>query len=319
MTSRVTRPVTPAPATVMVLGGAGFLGTALVEDLWREGREVHVADLAAAVDARGLERATSVHAVSLEDGAGLLHAMEACRPDVVVDLAYLVGPPAEESVARATRVNLLGPALAMQAAHAAGVRRYVQASSIAVYGPSTEAWGRPVTESDMLPLPQHETTYGAFKCVNEFQLRTFTAQTGLETSSVRLSVVLGPAKTRGLATWPGRALADARAGVREHEVPVPSGARINLIAAQDAVTLVRRVVDHPRPGAIYNSGGHDVSAEDVVALIASRCPATLFTFDEDAANIPFVHSVSNDLARADLGLQLEPLVETVDRFLGMPR
>ncbi|WP_381802300.1 NAD-dependent epimerase/dehydratase family protein [Streptomyces niveus] len=281
----------------VVVGGAGFLGRALVRDLADAGHTFHVVDLPDSLAGHPVEGATSCRGVSTENGAELARVLRLIRPDIVVDLAYLVGPPAEEDVALATHVNLVGPIHSMRAAQQAGARLYVQASSIAVYGPSTERWGREVTEEDMLPLGHHVTTYGAFKCVNEFQLARFAAETGMRTTSVRLSIVLGPGRGRGLATWSSRFLADVGAGKRHHHIPVPGSARSSLLSAHDAVRFLRLVSAHPRPRAVYNSGGHDLSAHEIAAHARRLHPGIRVVFDESATNIPFVHAVSHTRAR----------------------
>jgi nucleoside-diphosphate-sugar epimerase len=288
-----------------------------VRHLAAAGHPVHVIDLPSALSTGTVHGATSSHAASTEDAEGLAAAVASCRPAVVVDLAYLVGSPAEESISLATRANLMGPLNAMRATHEAGARRYVLASSIAVYGPSTELWGRAVTENDMLPLDQHETTYGAFKCVNEFQLASIAAETGLTASSVRLSIVMGASRRRGLATWPSHFLSEVGTGRRQHRIPVPSSGRCNLISTSDAVRLLHLVSVHPQPRAIYNSGGHELSARDLANLARRSHPGIEVAFDEHARNIPFVHAVDNTRARDHLGFSLQGAADLVGGFTKM--
>lgn len=303
------------PRVCAVIGGAGFLGRELTRQLDRNGWRVHVVDREDSC-ANSVPGAASTHAASTTDSERLKAVLAKAAPEVVFDLAYLVGKPAEESILAATQNNLLGPAHVMDAARAAGASRYVYASSIAVYGPGDRRWGRPVRETDQLALDAHTTAYGAFKCTNEFQARAFASQSGLRCTSVRLSIVLGPGRSRGLATWSSRVLDEVQAGRREVSVPVPAAARCNVLTCADAVELLRRVAEHPSPGPVYNSGGHDVSAAEFTDVVRRLRPSVAFDYAEGAPNIPFVSDICAELAAHDLGFSPKPLAESVQELLG---
>lgn len=297
----------------LLLGGGGFVGRALARDLAAHGHEVHV------IEVPGAGQPHVSGARSTQEFPPTAHDVRAAhmarlQPDIVVDLAYLVGSTAEADLALATQRNVVDPLRAMGAAHRAGVRRYVQASSIAVYGPDQSAWGREVTEADMLPLDQHTTNYGALKCVNEFQLARFAAETGIVCSSVRLSIVVGAFRRHGLASWPSRLLTEVAVGTDDVHVPVPSTARASVLLARDAARLIRLVSDHPNPQAVYNSGGHDVSARELTDLAEAHGRSTAIRFEEDAPTPPFLSAVSGARASRDLGFALgdvRRLVQTV--------
>jgi UDP-glucose 4-epimerase len=173
---------------VLVTGGAGFIGSNLVEALVASGDEVHVLD---------------------DVSTGSLHNLADIRPDpnviigdirdhelvvdAVRDIEVVVHLAALPSVARSVRdpvtthrVNVDGTLNVLQAARRAGVRRVVYASSSSVYGDTP----RLPKDEDMPLSPQ--SPYAASKAAGEGYCRAFARVYGLETVSLRLFNVFGP-------------------------------------------------------------------------------------------------------------------------------
>jgi UDP-glucose 4-epimerase len=175
-----------------VTGGAGFIGSNLVDALIADGADVLVIDdfshgslpnLSDAVS-RGAELAE----VDVRDGARVHRAMLAFRPDVVFHLAAQIDvrtsmvEPAMDAA-----VNVLGSVNVFAAALAAGTRRVVNTSTGgAIYG-----------ETDLVPTP--ETTpadpisaYGLSKQTAERYGRWFRRSHGLDVVTLRYGNVYGP-------------------------------------------------------------------------------------------------------------------------------
>ncbi len=180
-------------ARYLVTGGAGFIGSNLVDALLDMGHEVTVLDDLSTGKAENLAHVQGeVRLVegSILDGAALREAMEGA--DYVLHHAALVSvAKSVEAPALTQDVNARGSLSVLEAAKAAGVRRVVMASSSAVYG---DGPGQPKSE-DMLPRP--ESPYAATKLAMEHWGRLYTTLYGLEVVSLRYFNVFGPRQDPG--------------------------------------------------------------------------------------------------------------------------
>ena len=174
-------------ALYVVTGGAGFIGSHLVEELLRRGARVRVAD-----DFSTGRRANLAHLAGVDliegDLADPAVAAAACRgADYVLHQAAI--PSVPRSVAdpvTSNRANVDATLNVLVAARDAGARRLVFAGSSSAYG-------------DTPVLPKHEdmptrplSPYALQKVVGEEYLRLFTRLYGLETVTIRYFNVFGP-------------------------------------------------------------------------------------------------------------------------------
>ncbi|MDH2427792.1 NAD-dependent epimerase/dehydratase family protein [Sphaerisporangium sp. TRM90804] len=176
---------------VLVTGGAGFIGSTLVDRLLADGHDVAVVDDLSSghrsnVDAAAESPNFRLHDLDIRQPA-LVGLAAGWRPEVVCHLAAQISVRA--SVAdpvRDARVNVEGTVNVLEAARAAGARKVVYASSVAVYG-------RPAA----IPVPGDAATdprspYAASKLSGESYLATYRALYGLESTTLVLSNVYGP-------------------------------------------------------------------------------------------------------------------------------
>ena len=175
------------PETYLVTGGAGFIGSHLVEHLVRRGAAVRVVDNFVTGNRNNL---AGLEAVELIEG-DLADAEVARRS--VAGVAYVLHQAAIPSVPRSVedpltshRANIDATLQLLIAARDAGVRRVVYAASSSAYG-------------DTPTLPKVETMataprspYALQKLVGEQYAELFTKLYGLETASIRYFNVFGP-------------------------------------------------------------------------------------------------------------------------------
>jgi UDP-glucose 4-epimerase len=176
---------------VLVTGGAGFIGSHLVDRLLADGHRVTVLDdlssgrTANLRDAFGTGRCELVEADVTTPAAAA--AVAAARPEVLVHLAAQID--VRVSVADPVRdaaVNVLGTVTMLEAARVAGARKVLFASSVAVYGPPARL---PITEADPTnPL----SPYAASKLAGELYLRQYHSLYGLDTTAMVLTNTYGP-------------------------------------------------------------------------------------------------------------------------------
>lgn len=176
---------------VLVTGGAGFIGSNLVDRLLAEGHEVAVVDDLSSGGRDNLAQAAGtgrlrLHELDIRDPALVALAAE-LRPEVVCHLAAQIS--VRKSVADPVldaSLNVTGTAAVLTAAREGGARKVVFASSVAVYG-------RPQT----IPVPAGAPTdprspYAASKLSGETYLAAFRGLYGMEYTTLVLANVYGP-------------------------------------------------------------------------------------------------------------------------------
>jgi len=172
-------------STTLVTGGAGFIGSHLVEALRTEGRSVRVLDDLSSGHRRNLLEGVDFVEASIEDEVAVRSAMAGC--DTVFHLAAEVSVPRTmEDPSRAFAINLAGTETVFRAAGEAGVRSVVFASSAAVYGPSPSL---PSREGDPVDCA---SPYAAHKAAGELLLQAYARRYGFHGASLRFFNVFGP-------------------------------------------------------------------------------------------------------------------------------
>jgi nucleoside-diphosphate-sugar epimerase len=172
----------------LVTGGAGFIGSNMVDELVRRGHEVVVLDdLSAGKEANlaGVRSKINLHVGSITDLAKLQSACVGA--DYVIHLAARTSVPRSvKDPLETNKVNIDGTLNVLVAARDAKVRRFVYAASSSAYG---ETPTLPKVES----MPSEPISpYGVTKYVGELYAQVFGRVYGLENASVRYFNVFGP-------------------------------------------------------------------------------------------------------------------------------
>ncbi len=193
------------PARVLVTGGAGFIGSSMVDRLLSEGREVWAYDsfdafYPEALKHENLQEAARSPAFQLvrgdiRDAERIERLLREVRFDAVVHLAALAGvrPSLERPVAYSD-VNVNGTTLLLDACARHGVRRFLFASSSSVYGERSQG---PFSESDRVERPI--SPYAATKRAGELIAHTFHHAFDLEITCARIFTAYGPRQRPDLA------------------------------------------------------------------------------------------------------------------------
>jgi UDP-glucose 4-epimerase len=170
---------------ILVTGGAGFIGSHLVEHF--QGRaEVRVLD--------------NLRSGFRQNLAGLKHEFieasildrDAVRSavrgmDYVFHLAAMISVP--ESMSKpveCNEINALGTLVVLEEATRAGVKKFILSSSAAIYGDN------PVVPKTETMLAEPKSPYAVTKLDGEFYCKMFTADGRLQTASLRYFNVFGP-------------------------------------------------------------------------------------------------------------------------------
>lgn len=172
----------------LVTGGAGFIGSHIVEELLRGGHSVRVLDDFSSGTRKNLDPFQGDLEIlegDLRDAAAVQAAVRGV--ELVFHLAAFVSVPQSMSDPETCfAVNVGGTVTLLEAARRAGTRKVVISSSTAVYG-DTDVF--PTTEETPLrPL----SPYAVSKQVNELYARLYTHTLGLPVTALRYFNVYGP-------------------------------------------------------------------------------------------------------------------------------
>jgi UDP-glucose 4-epimerase len=240
----------------LVTGGAGFIGSNLVDALLDRGDEVTIIDdlsggsLANVEEALG--RGATLHEVDIRDAGLVRSVFEDERPEVVFHLAAQVDVRKSlEDPAFDARTNVEGTINVLEAARVTKVRRFVNTSTGgAIYG-----------EGDHVPVPTPETVeaepmsaYGQSKFCGERYVRWEKRLYGMSTVTLRYGNVFGPRQNPHgdagvIAIFCGRAL--------EGQAPKVFGDGTqtrDYIFVGDVVAANLLAADHADAGGEFNIG-----------------------------------------------------------------
>jgi nucleoside-diphosphate-sugar epimerase len=292
--------------TVVVTGGAGYVGTPLCEALLESGREVRVLDsllhgqeaIAAHLEGLGAD----VRRTDLRDEDARRAALTGA--DAVVHLAAIVGDPAcARDPELAHEVNVEGTRKLVADARALGVGRIVFASTCSNYGRMTDPTV-PITEDgELAPVSLYaEQKVGMEKALLEGD------QDGTAATCLRFATVYGVAPRMRFDLTVNEFTRDLWAD-RELEVFGEQFWR-PYVHVRDAGRAVLRVLDEPQgalAGEVFNVGrsGENYTKKDLVEEIGRRLPGRgevrYVRRDED----PRDYKVSFDKIRERLGFEPE--------------
>jgi UDP-glucose 4-epimerase len=290
----------------LVTGGAGFIGSNLVDALVARGDQVAVIDDISTGRRENLEQALAQGAELIEldirDAQAVAAAVERTRPEVIfhlaaqIDVRKSVADPAND-----LRVNVEGTINVLSAAQASGVRRLVNTSTGgAIYG-----------EAQIIPAPEEhpvapEAPYGLSKFCAENYCALFTRLHGLSTVSLRYGNVYGPrqdplGEAGVVAIFCGKLLQGGRPTIYGDGTQTR-----DYVYVGDVVDANLRAGDAEVTGS-YNVGrGVETSVLDIVHALAAHS-SNGFEADHAPARTGEVQHIALDTSRtrAELGWEAQ--------------
>jgi UDP-glucose 4-epimerase len=277
---------------VLVTGGAGFIGSHVVDKLILAGHEPRIFDL---VDSPYHE-AGAVETVigDLDDPDAVAAALVDC--DAVAHLAAMAD--VNEVVAAPARtdlVNVRGTFTLLEAGRETGLERFLYASTVWVYGnaPGPE----PHDEETPFVLPPH--LYTATKLAGEMYCRAYQSLYGLSTTILRFGIPYGP-RARPAAVVPAF-IGRARAG-EPLTISGDGSQSRQFVYVEDLAEGMVAALAPAGAGRVYNLVGEEsVSVRQIADTVRELvAPVELIHGPERPADL-HIGLVSGERARRELG------------------
>ncbi len=261
------------PERILVTGGAGFIGSHLVESLLADGHAVHVVDDLSTGDLDNLAAVRDHPDLHLVVDTVLNHPMmdrEVGHVDRVVHLAAAVGVKKimQEPVGTIT-TNVRGTEIVLDICHQHGVPLYI-ASTSEIYG---KAGDRLHEDHDrvMGSVRHRRWAYACTKVLDEFLALAYHQEKGLPVILGRFFNTVGP---RQSPEWGMVVPTFVRQALRGEPITVygPGTQRRCFCHVSDAVRAVRGLLDHPGAiGEVYNIGSEEeVSIRELAERIRDQ-------------------------------------------------
>jgi UDP-glucuronate 4-epimerase len=188
---------------ILVTGGAGFIGSHLVERLLAAGHTVAILDdfndfydpQIKQANIAGFAKDVAVHHVDLRDAASVRNLFHREKFEVIAHLAARAGVrPSIQYPQLYYDTNVSGTLHLLEAARVTGAQRFIFASSSSVYGAS-----KTVPFSEDQHLTQTLSPYAATKIAGEFLCSTYSHLYQLRVVALRYFTVYGPRQRPDLA------------------------------------------------------------------------------------------------------------------------
>jgi UDP-glucuronate 4-epimerase len=234
---------------ILLTGGAGFIGSHLLEKLLARGDEISVVDdfndyYDPAIKRRNLPKGGfRLHERDIRDAAPIV--LEE-KPDLLIHLAARAGVrPSQKDPALYESVNVAGTLGLLEACRRAGVPRFIFASSSSVYGDGKT----PSREDDEALQPV--SFYGVTKLMGEHYVRVYSRLHGLHATCLRFFTVYGPRQRPDMAI---HAFTASIAAGREIPMFGDGSTERDYTFITDIVQGLLGAVDHDEPYAVYNLG-----------------------------------------------------------------
>jgi UDP-glucuronate 4-epimerase len=306
----------------LVTGGAGFIGSHLVDRLLTEDGEVVVLDNFDSFYDESRKRANLADASrsprfrlvegDIREAALVDRLLREFRPDAVVHLAARAGVrPSIEQPALYADVNVNGTVRLLEAACRLDPKpRFVYASSSSVYGDRDSV---PFRETDNVDHPV--SPYAATKKACELLAHTFHHLHGLPTTGLRFFTAYGPRNRPDLAIA-------KFAGLIDRGEPVPmfgdGTTRRDYTFVEDIVDGIVRAVENCKNYHIYNLGNSDpVELRTLIRLIGEALgkEPTIRRLPEQPGDVRQTYA-DVSLAESELGYRPStPFPEGLRRFV----
>jgi nucleoside-diphosphate-sugar epimerase len=262
---------------VLVTGGRGFIGRAVVKLLQDSGCGVVSLDVAPGVNSSARRHEVEC---DISDARQLRRVFEIESIGEIIHLAAILPTAVQREPALATEVNVHGSLNLLEMARRFGVRRFVFGSSLSVYGTCGE--DQVVSEADRAAP---EDLYGAAKLYVE-QLGVAYRQHGSEFISLRIGRVVGSGARSAASAWRSQIFEYLPStGAEEIIVPYVGSERVLLVHVDDVARMLVELLRATKPvHSVYNAACESVVVADLKREVEKLNPCITVGLGEGYAS-----------------------------------
>ena len=241
---------------ILVTGADGFVGRSVGTQLSGQnldfiGADRHAPEPCDVTDRQELDRLFRKHPI-----------------DTVIHLAAMLPSACRRNPPEATRVNVMGSVVLLEAAAAFGVKRFVFGSSISIYGPA---------QGDI-------DVYGAGKRYVEICGQNMARAKGLKFVSLRIATVVGPGARHTASPWRSEIFEKLGTGARQR-IAIPFGAAdiLSLVYVEDVASMLILLATRSEvPCGVYDTPAENWRIQDLKQAIEAVDPHVTIDLDDTA-------------------------------------
>ena len=263
--------MTGAPGRILIIGGAGFVGTRVAARLAVRGIASRLLDLPAAFARSGVSSCAEWDCVEgdVTDSESLCQAVHGCSG--IIHLAALLTRDCAADPRRAIDVNITGSLNVFEAARREQLP-VAYLSSSAVFGP------------DDATIPAPQSLYGVTKLAVEGIARVYATDYLVPSIGLRPYVIYGPGESSGIAAGPSIALA---AALRREPATIRFSGRVGFVYVDDVVRMLADAITRPMSGAsVLTVAGDTRDMKDFVREIERQSGWAEVMIDGEPLRIP---------------------------------
>jgi nucleoside-diphosphate-sugar epimerase len=260
--------------TVLVTGASGHIGCEVCRLLKEAGWQILAADL-------NQDRAQNVRAcdLRLKSQISLLFQYRPIR--AVIHLAGILPSAFQADPLTGAEVNLGGSLELMRQSVAAGVKRFIFASSMSVYGSLPTL--RPVTEDDAVAPDE---VYGASKRAIELIGETLSRKQTFEFVALRIARVVGPGIKKTSSPWRSQ-IFEGPPQLAKTCIPFSPNTMLSLVHVQDVARMLFILAKATRVNnLIYNTPAEIWEAKQLKELVEKLCGLRVDLGPDEASSGP---------------------------------
>lgn len=293
--------------TVLVTGGAGFIGAEVVRCLVERGEEaVHVSYRSGNLQRlAGYDDKITLHPLDLAEPAQISALVAAVKPRAIYHLGAILSGPSEKDPQASIQANAYGTHALLEAARLNGVEQFNFASSIGVYvGAET-----PPGDLTDHTLQRPDLIYGITKIFGEQLGRYYRKSYDLDFRGIRYPAIVGPGVTTwSLGQWTSWVVERPARG-EPFVVWVPEDLSFNLVYFKEAGEAMVQLADAPRDAITtvnYNLSGFQPAptAGQLADAVRRRLPNADISFEPDMAIAELlarIPGIDDSCARSEWG------------------